>query len=511
MVERESGVRVWFFGSSYVRGKSTLTASQRLFRAAGYFSLCLTFLVAQPIVAQSEDQAGAPRIEIPPAIKRILVGHRLPPDSYSFLVQQVDSPTALLAVNPALPLNPASTIKTLTTLAALEVLGPAYTWETSVYVLGKLEDSVLRGDLLLQGGGDPSLVEDSFRSLLKTLRRSGIKQITGDLILDGGYFDPAVSNGPTIDNKDDRAYNVHPHALLTNYQTVNFYFYPLRTGQVIIRTDPELPNLNISNKLRIRPGRCGGYQRGISFMPDPADANGVIFSGNYPSGCGGYLMVRAVLDAPTYTYGLFQQLWRETGGEFAGAMRLGQAPEGRNPVLVWPSRPMSDVIKQINKYSNNLMTRHLLLTLGAERYGSPATTEKGIQVIHDYLNDHGIDTNGLVIINGAGLSRESRITTQLMNQVLCLGYASSYMPEFVASLPLSGIDGTMHNRLRNPATRGRMHIKTGTIDKVSAIAGYVYARSGKHYAVSAILNHELADRGPGVELMDALLRWVYQQ
>src|SRR3990172_2954829 len=131
VVERGSGVRVWFFGSSYVRGKSTLTASQRLFRAAGYFSLCLTFLVAQPIVAQSEDQAGAPRIEIPPAIKRILVGHRLPPDSYSFLVQEVNSLEALLAVNPTLPLNPASTIKTLTTLAALEVLGPAYTWETS--------------------------------------------------------------------------------------------------------------------------------------------------------------------------------------------------------------------------------------------------------------------------------------------------------------------------------------------------------------------------------------------
>ena len=195
----------------------------------------------------------------------------------------------------------------------------------------------------------------------------------------------------------------------------------------------------------------------------------------------------------------------------AGERRWGQAPAGRSPILVWPSPPLSDVIKNINKPSNNLMTRHLLLTLGAERFGAPATYAKGEQAILEYLNEHGIDSSKLVLDNGSGLSRESRITTQLMNEVLRLGYASSYMPEFIASLPLAGMDGTMRNRLRNPATRGRMHIKTGTIDEVSAIAGYVHARSGKHYAVSAILNHELADRGPGVELMDALLRWVYEQ
>ncbi|TAJ94151.1 MAG: D-alanyl-D-alanine carboxypeptidase/D-alanyl-D-alanine-endopeptidase [Gammaproteobacteria bacterium] len=474
--------------------------------------LNLAFLIVQPVLAEDSQQSASPRIEIPPAVKKVIVGHRLPPDSYSIMVQEVDAPTALLAVNPILPLNPASTMKVLTTLAALEVLGPAYTWKTSVYALGKTENGVLQGDLLIEGGGDPALDENSLRGLLKTLRRIGIKGIAGDLILDADYFDIAVSNGPSIDNKDDRAYNVRPHALLSNFQSVNFYLYPLRgTGKVSIRTDPELPNLNIVNQIRIQQGQCGGYQRGISFKPDPKNPNGVIFSGNYPSSCGEYLLVRAVLDAPNYTYGLFQMLWREQGGEFNGAMRLGAAPAGRRPNLIWPSRPLSDLLKQINKYSNNVMTRHLLLTLGAEAHDAPATPAKGTQAIQDFLHERQIDMTGLVIENGAGLSRNERITTRLMNEVLRRGYRSNFMPEFISTLPLTGIDGTMRNRLRAETTRGRMHIKTGTIDNVSAIAGYVQASSGRYYTVTAILNHELANRGPGVELMDALLRWVYQQ
>jgi D-alanyl-D-alanine carboxypeptidase/D-alanyl-D-alanine-endopeptidase (penicillin-binding protein 4) len=487
------------------------TMIRQLFYAAGYIVAGLAGIALPANAAQGQESGVASVTRIPRGVELILSGHRLPRDSYSFLVQEVNTPEPLLAVNVTVPFNPASIIKTLTTLTALEVLGPAYTWKTEVYALGKLENGNLQGDLLLRGGGDPFLVEEKLRSMLKALQRSGIKNISGDLILDVRYFDETVSNEAAIDKQSGRAYNVQPYALLVNFQTVNFYFYPHGNGRdVIIRTDPELPNLTISNRIRLRNAPCAGYQRGISFHQNPEVKNGIIFSGEYPSACREYQMVRAVLDTSAYTYGLFQQLWRETGGEFAGKMRLGQAPADGIPVQVWHSPPLSDVLKTINKFSNNLMTRHLLLTLGAEYYGGPATYAKGVQAIHDFLNTRGIDTSGLVMVNGAGLSRETRITTQLMNTVLQLGYASSYMPEFIASLPLAGMDGTMQNRLRNPATRGRMHIKTGTLDEVSAIAGYVHARSGKYYTVSAILNHELAHRGPGVELMDALLAWVYE-
>jgi len=172
---------------------------------------------------------------------------------------------------------------------------------------------------------------------------------------------------------------------------------------------------------------------------------------------------------------------------------------------------MSDVVKSINKFSNNLMTRHLLLTLGAETFGSPATVEKGIEAVKSYLEMNDLNASQLIMSNGSGLSRDVRITTELLNEVLRLGWASPYMPEYAASLPINGMDGTMRNRLVGSNMSGRMHIKTGSLDEVSAIAGYVFSRSNKVYSVTGIINHELADRGPGTELMDALLTWVYQQ
>jgi serine-type D-Ala-D-Ala carboxypeptidase/endopeptidase (penicillin-binding protein 4) len=169
------------------------------------------------------------------------------------------------------------------------------------------------------------------------------------------------------------------------------------------------------------------------------------------------------------------------------------------------------VIKSINKFSNNMMTRQLLLTLAFERFGKPATVENGILAVRDYLNRHGIDHSAMVMVNGSGLGREVRLTSAMLNAVLQRGYSISLMPEFVASLPVGGIDGTMRNRRLGNEARGNMHIKTGSLDNVAAIAGYVHARSGKDYVVIAMLNHTGADTGPGQELGDALLNWVYTQ
>jgi D-alanyl-D-alanine carboxypeptidase/D-alanyl-D-alanine-endopeptidase (penicillin-binding protein 4) len=466
-------------------------------------SLCAGF-----VAAQSGDAAAT----LPAGVRVVVSGHNLPADSYSLLVQEVNGATPILAINPELPLNPASTIKTLTTLAALEELGANYAWNTGIYALGPVQNGTLEGDLLIKGGGDPFLVEEYFRTMLRTLQRRGVERISGDLIIDASYFDASVSRQTAIDNQTSRTYNVLPHALAVNFQTVNFFFYPHPNGKdVIIKPEPELPNLNITNRLRLGNVPCGGFQRGVSFVEDPADPNGVIFEGSYPSRCSEYVLPRAVLDAPNYAYGLFRLLWQELGGDFAGGLRLGLAPEEQEPLVTGVSPPLGDVIKSINKYSNNLMTRQLLLTLGVERYGAPATVDNGIRAVREYLAGVGIDHSPLVMVNGAGLSREVRLTSTLLGAVLRRGYNISTMAEFIASLPLGGVDGTMRNRLRNGASRGNMHIKTGSLDGVSAIAGYVHARSGKQYVVVGLLNHELADRGPGTELMDALLAWAYAQ
>lgn len=449
---------------------------------------------------------------LPAGVRVVTSGYNLPADSYGLLVQEIGATAPLLAINADLPFNPASSIKTLTTLAALEVLGPAYTWETEIYPLGTISEGTLQGDLLIKGGGDPFLTEDYFRNMLKMLQRRGVTRISGDLVLDANLFDPSVSAAPPIDNETNRSYNVLPHALMVNFQTVNFYFYPHANGRdVVIKADPELPNLVITNQLRLENSACAGFQRGVSFREDPAEPNGVIFSGDYPARCSEFVLQRAVLDAPNYAYGLFRKLWQELGGEFSGALRLGTAPEEQEPLVVWQSEPLSDVIKSINKYSNNMMTRQLLLTLAFEKYGAPATVESGARAVEDYLAGLGIDYTDLVLDNGAGLSREARMTATLFNDVLQRGYSINTMPEFLASLPLAGEDGTMRTRLRNGDTRGSMHVKTGLLDGVASVAGYVHARSGRHFVVVSMLNNPQADAGPGQELADALLSWAYEQ
>jgi len=449
---------------------------------------------------------------IPERIQRIVDGHNLPVNSFSFVVQEVGANVITVEHNPREPMNPASAVKIITTLAALESLGPAFDWQTELYPLGPVTDGVLNGDLLMKGGGDPFLVEDQLRNMLKSLQRAGVEHINGNLVLDGSYFDSSVANGELIDNQGGRAYNTRPNAIISNFQAMTFFFYPHPNGRdVIIHSDPRLPNVKITNRLKLANRSCSGYQRGISFNFNPEDQSEVIFEGNFPSRCDRYSMVREVLNAPDYTHGLFSTLWSELGGEFNGDVRLGAVPDDIEPSVIWNSLPLSDIIKSINKYSNNVMTRHLLLTLGAEILGPPATVAKGIEAVNSYLEVKSLDSTALTMSNGAGLSRGTRVTTDLLNKVLQIAWLSPYMPEFVASLPINGMDGTMRNRARGSDLSGRMHVKTGSLDEVAAVAGYVHAQSGKIYSVAAIVNHELADRGPGTELLDEILIWTYWQ
>ena len=485
--------------------------SQRLKQIAEHLSTMLATLVLVMQTASAADIG-----EIPPAVRVVTSGYNFPSDAYTLLVQEVGNPMPLLAVNTSLPLNPASTIKTLTTLTGLEVLGADYTWETRIHALGPISDGTLHGDLLIRGGADPFLVEQHVRSMLKVLQRRGVQRITGDLILDNSLFDTSVRAGSPVDSQSGRAYNVLPEALLFNFQVVNFFFYPHDNGQdVIVHSDPALPNLTIDNRLQQRAGSCTGFQRGISFSENK-NTNTVTFSGQHPAGCGEYSMTRAVLDAAQYNYGLFQVLWRELGGEFDGLLREAAlsdliADTDNPPIVVWQSPSLADVIKSINKYSNNMMTRQLLLTLGLQHGGAPASIETGIDAVRTYLSDIGIDHSELIMANGSGLSRDTRLTAGLLGAVLQRGFRIATMPEFVASLPLAGMDGTMQSRLTSGDGHGSIHVKTGSLDDVAGLAGYVHAQSGKHYVVVMLINHNQAHAGPGQELGDALLRWVWRQ
>lgn len=449
--------------------------------------------------------------ELPPPVEFVIKGHRIPTDAYSLYVREIGKQEPALAVNPETPFNPASVIKIVPTLAALELLGPAYRWKTEVYTLGSIKDGVLQGDILFKGYGDPYLVTEEFRKILEELRRRGIREITGDLLIDHSYFQVPYTAPGAFDNKPFRSYNVLPNAFLVNFKAVRFHFYPAPDGRnVMVHPEPELAGLKIDNRLRLRKRYCGGFQRGVAVtVPDSKTADHVIFSGRFPTGCSHYILSRSLLTHETYAYGAFKSIWRQLGGTIDGQVRTSAAPATDKPFLVHHSRPLSDIIRLINKFSNNVMTRQLLLTLGAELDEPPGTAGRGIRVIDGYLTGLGLDTRTLNIDNGAGLSRDARASAKLLADILAHAWTIPYRPEFISSLSITGVDGTAKYRLRHKAASGYAHVKTGTIDDVSAVAGYVHARSGREYIVAGIMNRKLAHKGHGKELMNALVTWTY--
>ncbi len=448
---------------------------------------------------------------LPPGVQESLTLRKAPPESLSIYVENLDTGEPLLTWNEEVPRNPASVVKLLTTLVALDILGPAYTWKTEVYLVGELNAGVLEGDLLLKGYGDPWLVTERVWQMLRELRQRGISHITGDLLIDDSHFNVPYHDPAKFDREPLRAYNVAPNALLMNFKVVRYYFEPnAESATVDIRVDPPLENLRVENKLRIVPGRCRGYQRGITITPNHA-VDHMIMSGEFPSGCISYEMGRTALSHNQFAYGLFKSIWEESGGEFSGSYWNVIKPDHAELFLVFDSWPLADVITKVNKHSNNVMARQLLFTLGAEKFAVPGTEEGGRQVVSDWLKERQLDATELKLDNGAGLSRESRISAEILGEILRYAWESPFMPEFLSSLSLSGLDGTLARRFRNDPLTGKAHIKTGRLDNVAAIAGYLQARSGNRYVVVALQNHTDVHRGPGEEVQAALLRWLYEQ
>ncbi len=453
----------------------------------------------------------AAETELPGRIRSALDARNIAHDSLSVFVADVETGETVLQWRSDEARNPASTIKLLTTLVALDVLGPAYRWRTDVYAKGKLSGGRLDGDLLLKGYGDPFLVTERVWQLLRNIRHAGVREITGDLLLDDSWFDVGNYDPAAFDRQPLRAYNVAPNALLMNFKVVRYWFEPdHEAGTVKVRLDPPLENLGVKNRLDLANGRCRGYQRGITITANNA-IDEVTFSGQFPSGCDRYSMDRAALTHNEFVYGLFGSLWRDSGGLFEGGWRNVIVEEDAEPLLSFDSLPLTDMIARINKHSNNVMVRQLLYTLGAEANGAPGTEESGKAVISKWLTDNGLASTKIAIENGAGLSRNTRTTAKDMAEMLQFAWRQPYMPEYLASMALSGLDGTLRRRFNDADLLGKAHLKTGSLDHVTAIAGYLQSRSGRRFVIVAMQNFENIHRGPGEEVQEALLRWLYEQ
>jgi serine-type D-Ala-D-Ala carboxypeptidase/endopeptidase (penicillin-binding protein 4) len=402
-------------------------------------------------------------------------------------------------------MNPASTMKLATTMAGLELLGPQYVWRTEALATAPLKQGVLDGDLWLRGGGDPRLVIEDIWLLVQRIRGSGVREIRGDLVLDRSAFDVITHDAAAFDGEALRPYNAGPDALLLNYKAVSFHFVADPDArQVRVFALPALAGMAVPATVKTAEGPCSDWRARLG--GDFADPMRPQFRGVFPLSCGDKVWHVNLLTPAQYAQALFRQLWEASGGTWRGRARDGVVPADARRIALHESRPLAEVIRDINKFSNNVMARQLFLTIGAETSRQPASMERARRAVGDWLVSRGLDRNEFVLENGAGLSRVERMTAAGVARLLVASFNSPLMPELMASLPIVGVDGTMRKR---PGAAGSAHIKTGLLVDARAIAGYVLAASGRRYAIVALVNHFNAAAAQGA--LDALLNWVYVQ
>jgi D-alanyl-D-alanine carboxypeptidase/D-alanyl-D-alanine-endopeptidase (penicillin-binding protein 4) len=449
--------------------------------------------------------------ELPATVSNALKHAAIPTKAIGIVVQEVGSHQALIAVNPAGAFNPASTMKLVTTDASLELLGPTFTWKTQAYITGSVNGDELNGNLIFKGSGDPKLVTENFWLFLRQIRATGIREIHGNIVLDRSAFEPIQTDSEKFDGDPIKPYNAVPDALLLNYQALRFQFIPANVGGLpSIIVDPQLANFDIAAPAWTKED-CGDWQSKLGMN---LTASGVRFAGRYAASCGDrtWYVRPYQLTANQYFSTVFKKMWSDVGGKIRGDVVDGLTPPDARLLTVWESPALSEVVRDINKFSNNIMARQLLLTLAnaptaAGVASTPANEQRGAQAIREWLVDKHIDASELFIENGSGLSRNERIAPATMADLLLKAYQSPLMPEFIASMPLVGYDGTMRHRLADQDVAGNAHIKTGTLNEVKAVAGYVTALSGKRYVIVFFINHPNA--GGGGAAQDALLEWIY--
>jgi D-alanyl-D-alanine carboxypeptidase/D-alanyl-D-alanine-endopeptidase (penicillin-binding protein 4) len=503
--------------------------------------LCSAILVFSCFAALAAS-AGA----IPPEVDAALSRAKIPREAVSLLVMDAAGGNASprLTHRAQVPMNPASVMKLTTTFAALDLLGPTYAWSTPVYVEGTVQNGTLNGNVYIKGLGDPKLVLEKLWLLLRRLQGIGIRNIAGDIVLDRSAFDVPDADPANFDGEPLRPYNAAPDALLINYKAVVMTFAPERTGNSAqVQFDPPLHGVQMQASVPLSNADCSDYRGALK--ADFSDANRIRFGGSYPASCGEKVWPVAYADPRTYSTRAIQGMWLEMGGKLSGNVRFGNVPAALlagKPTLEMSSTPLAEIIRDINKYSNNVMAQQVFLTLGrvvplsslnsngeatsnesqdatAMASGSTGALSAGSSgalsagsfaasraVMQRWWKERISADESPVWENGSGLSRLERISAQGLGRLLQVAWRSPYMSELMSSLPITGVDGTL-KRFKSKAV-GSAHLKTGTLSNALARAGYVDGTSGKRYVLVAMINHANANTEAARAVMETLVDWV---
>lgn len=418
------------------------------------------------------------------------------------------------------PAQPGSAMKLVTTVVALDRLGPQHRGRTELVSAAPLDGAVLRGDLVLRGGGDPELGWAAMWQLLSDLHDQGVREIAGDIVLDRTRYRPARLDlgEPPFDENPAFAYNAIPDALQLTGNLMGLEIAADAAGRVSARTTPRLDGVELLSRQAVVDARCADWRE--LWQPPTIEDDGrtlrITLNGAFPRGC----TVRAhlqLVDRDRLAELTLRTLWTRLGGRWSGTLRAGAAPPDARVLARRQARPWGEVLAYVNKASDNALSRLLYLELGAAAMADPAsadptagppstTRELAERAVRGWFAEHGIPTDGLVLDNGSGLSRSERISARQLARVIEAALAHRHAPELLMSLPIAGVDGTLRNRLKDGPAAGWARAKTGTLRDVVALAGVVRDGARRPWVLVAMVNHERA--GQARPALDALVDWI---
>ncbi len=402
---------------------------------------------------------------------------------------------------------PASNVKVITTAAALSILRPQYRFRTVVYADGPLAGASLAGNLYVKGSGDPDLVSEQLWLLAKDIYNAGVRSIEGDVVGDESFFDDDCY-GPGWKVTSSRAYNAGVGALSLNFNTIRVVVEPAdEVGQpprVVL--DPDTSYVVLANNaVTVRRGsRC-------TLWADRMTRHGkdsIVVGGQVPLGWKAVDFSRTIGSPCLYTVTVLAEMLRKMGVEIQGRARVGLTPPDARELVVHESRPLALIVWGLNKWSNNFVAEQLFKTMGAERYGPPGTFAKGKAAVAEFLSGLGVSANEHAISDGSGLSRLNRISAGAIVDVLVHMYRDfAICPEFVTSLAVMGLDGSVEERLTGSPVEGLARVKTGTLNGVSSLSGYAEGKDGEVFAFAILMNdlpcgqHEARKIQDGIALL----------
>ncbi|EHR73074.1 D-alanyl-D-alanine carboxypeptidase, serine-type, PBP4 family [Burkholderiales bacterium JOSHI_001] len=459
--------------------------------------------------------AAAPGSPLPGAVLTALDKAQVPPEALAVVVRRLDPSSAppgqpdLLAWQAQRPMNPGSVMKLVTSAAALDLLGPAYTWRTPVWLTGPVRHGVLHGSLVIQGRGDPLLTLERVWLLLRRVQQAGVKRITGDIVLDRSAFAPNNRAPGDFDGEPFKPYNTLPDALLLSHKAVIYRFTPdPAAGVARVVAEPALADHRVQATVPLAEGPCGDWRTAL--QATPADPLQMRFGGRYAGACGEQHWPLAYPEPARFNARLLTALWREMGGQLEGTVRDGAAPTRLAPSFELQSPPLADALRAMNKQSLNLAAQQLFLSLALAQPGTDSASEaQAATLLQQWLLRRlpaVAEPQTAVVDSGSGLSRTQRLSANQLAALLQWAWTQPWAEELLSSLPLNGVDGTLR---RSAATPARAHLKTGSLDDVAALAGVVVGAQGQRLLLVALVQHAKAPAARPA--LDALLQWAIDE